>query len=94
MDVDVLIRLKIMVLSSFRLWQISRQPPCHVEVHGGASLEEIVVPVITLTLKKQAGVQITVMCPDDITADRRDGVILNLYISDVDSPDNISLVLG
>lgn len=67
--------------------------PANVEVHGGASLEEIVVPVITLTLKKQASVQITVMRPDDITADRHDGVTLNLYISDVDSLDNISLVV-
>ena len=79
------------ILSDYGRFRGSR--PANVEVHGGASLEEIVVPVITLTLKKQAGVQITVMCPDDITADRRDGVILNLYISDVDSPDNISLVV-
>lgn len=65
----------------------------NVEVHGGASLEEIVVPVITLTLKKQAGVQITIIHPDDIVADRHDGVTLNLYISDVESPNNISLVI-
>lgn len=64
-----------------------------MEVHGGASLEKIVVPVITLTLKKQAGVQITVIHPDDITADRHDGVTLNLYISDVERPDNISLMI-
>lgn len=65
----------------------------NVEVHGGASLEEIVVPVITLTLKKQTGVQIAVIHPDDITADRNNGVTLNLYISDVESPSSISLVI-
>ena len=79
------------ILSDYGRFRGSR--PANVEVHGGASLEEIVVPVITLTLKKQAHVQITVMRSDDITADRHDGVILNLYISDVDSPDNISLVV-
>lgn len=79
------------ILSDYGRFRGSR--PANVEVHGGASLEEIVVPVITLTLKKQAGAQILVMHSDDITADRHDGVTLNLYISDVDSPDNISLVV-
>ena len=65
-----------------------------MEVHGGASLEEIVVPVITLTLKKQTGVQIAIIHPDDITADRHNGVMLNLYISDVDFPDNLCLVIN
>lgn len=32
----------------------------NVEVHGGASLEEIIVPVITLTLKSQAEILIIV----------------------------------
>ena len=79
------------ILSDYGRFRGSR--PANVEVHGGASLEEIVVPVITLTLKKQAGVQIKVIHPDDITADRREGVTLNLYISDVDSQENISLVV-
>lgn len=79
------------ILSDYGRFRGSR--PANVEVHGGASLEEIVVPVITLTLKKQVGVKITVMHSDDITADRHDGVTLNLYISDVESPDNISLVI-
>lgn len=79
------------ILSDYGRFRGSR--PANVEVHGGASLEEIVVPVITLTLKKQAGVQITVIHPDNITADRHDGVTLNLYISDVEWPDNISLVI-
>jgi len=79
------------ILSDYGRFRGSR--PANVEVHGGASLEEIVVPVITLTLKKQVGVQITVLHPDNITADRHDGVTLNLYISDVESPDKISLVM-
>jgi hypothetical protein len=79
------------ILTDYGRFRGSRS--ANVEVHGGASLEEIVIPIITLTLKKQAGVQITIMRPDDITADRYEGVTLNLYISDVDSPDNISLVV-
>lgn len=79
------------ILSDYGRFRGSR--PANVEVHGGASLEEIVVPVITLTLKKQTGNQITVLHPDDIIADRRDGVTLNLYVSDVELPDNISLVI-
>lgn len=79
------------VLSDYGRFRGSR--PANVEVHGGASLEEIVVPVITLTLKKQAGIQITVMHPNDITADRHEGVTLQLYISDVESVDNVSIVV-
>ena len=79
------------VLSDYGRFRGSR--PANVEVHGGASLEEIVVPVITLTLKKQTGAQIKVMHADDITADRHNGVSLTLYISDVDSQDNIFLVV-
>lgn len=77
------------VLSDYGRFRGSR--PANVEVHGGASLEEIVVPVITLTLKKQASVQIKVMNPNDITADKHNGVILRVYISDVDSQDNVTL---
>ncbi len=79
------------VLSDYGRFRGSR--PANVEVHGGASLEEIVVPVITLTLKKQTGVQIEVMHPNDITADRHDGVTLTLYISDAESNDSISIVI-
>lgn len=79
------------ILSDYGRFRGSRS--ANVEVHGGASLEEIVVPVITLTLKKQTGVQIVVIHPDDITADRHDGVTLNLYISDVKTSENIRLVI-
>jgi len=67
--------------------------PANVEVHGGASLEEIVVPVITLTLRKHNGVQIRIVHPDDITADRHTGVELKLYISDTNNPHNICIVI-
>lgn len=79
------------VLSDYGRFRGSRS--ANVEVHGGASLEEIVVPVITLTLKKQYSVQIIVMHPDNITADRHNGVLLQLYISDVEYRDNISIVI-
>ena len=56
-------------------------------------MEEVVVPVITLTLKKNAGVQIQIVQPDKIQLDRRKGVILKLYISDTASS-NISIMLN
>ena len=64
-----------------------------MEVHGGATLEEVVVPVITLTLKKNAGIKIQVVQPDKIQLDRRKGVTLQLYISDTNS-NNISIMLN
>lgn len=79
------------VLSDYGRFRGSR--PANVEVHGGASLEEIVIPVITLTLKKQTGVQIKVLNSDEIVADRHDGVTLSLYVSDVESQDNVTLVI-
>ena len=79
------------VLADYGRFRGSRS--ANVEVHGGASLEEIVVPVITLTLKKQASVQIIVLHPDDIIADRHSGVTLTLYISDVGSPDNVRMII-
>ena len=77
------------VLSDYGRFKKSRA--ANVEVHGGASLEEIVVPVITFTLKKQANAQIKVIHPDDITADRHNGVTLYVYISDVDSPNEVHI---
>lgn len=79
------------ILSDYGRFRGSRS--ANVEVHGGASLEEIVVPVITLTLKKQIGVQITVMHPNDIIVVPHEGVTLKLYISEVECPDNLSLLL-
>ena len=79
------------VLSDYGRFKKSRS--ANVEVHGGASLEEVVVPVITLTLKKNAGVQIQVVQPDNIQLDRRKGVTLQLYISDTNS-NKISILLN
>lgn len=79
------------VLSDYGRFKKSRA--ANVEVHGGASLEEIVVPVITLTLKKHGGVIIKVLNPDSIIADRHQGVELSLYISEVNCRDNVSVVV-
>lgn len=66
----------------------------NVEVHGGASLEEVLVPIITLKLKKQTAVDIRVLNGDNIQADRKKGTTVQIYISDVDNPQNISIVIG
>jgi hypothetical protein len=79
------------MLSDYGRFRGSRQ--ANVEVHGGASLEEIVVPVITFTLKKQMGSQIKVVKPDEIIADRHNGTILTLYISDAESVNNVSVIV-
>ena len=79
------------ILSDYGRFRKSRA--ANVEVHGGASLEEIVVPVITLTLKKQVGIQIVVLHPDDILADRHEGTTIQLYISDVEFIDSVRIVI-
>ena len=78
-------------LSDYGRFRGSRQS--NVEVHGGASLEEIVVPIITLTLKKQSSVQVKILHPDDITADRHSGVTLDLYISEVSLPYKVVIII-
>lgn len=78
-------------LSDYGRFKGSRS--ANVEVHGGASLEEIVVPIITLTLNCPSAIQIKVLHPDDITADRHNGVTLELQISDVYSSDNVSIII-
>ena len=80
------------VLSDYGRFKGSRA--ANVEVHGGATLEEVVVPIITLTLKKQTGITIKVMKPDSIVVDRHTGVTLDVYISDVDNENNISIILN
>ena len=66
----------------------------NVEVHGGASLEEVLVPIITLSLKKQGKVDIRVLNSDNIVADRKTGTTIQIYISDVDNQQNISIIIG
>ena len=80
------------VLSDYGRFKGSRA--ANVEVHGGATLEEVVVPIITLTLKKQTGITIKVMKPDSIVVDRHAGVVLGVYISDVDNENNVSIILN
>lgn len=63
----------------------------NVEVHGGASLEEVVIPIITLKLKKQTDVDIRIQ--NTLQADRHKGTIVELYISDVVNVGNVYLVV-
>lgn len=65
----------------------------NVEAHGGASLEEVVVPIITLKLKKQSDVDIRVLNGDNLQVDRHKGTLVELYISDVDNINNVYLVI-
>ena len=65
----------------------------NVEVHGGASLEEIIVPIITLKLKSDALIDIRVINEDSLFADRHIGTTIELYISDVENQNGISLVI-
>ena len=66
----------------------------NVEVHGGAALEEVVVPVITLKLKKQSDIIIKVLNEDSLQADKKAGTIIQLYISDVEHTNHISVVIN
>ena len=79
------------VLTDYGRFRGSRA--ANVEVHGGASLEEIVVPVITLKKRKEDNPRVDLLFGNNIMADKREGVTLRLYISYVDSPDNVRLVL-
>lgn len=79
------------VLSDYGRFRGSRA--ANVEVHGGASLEELIVPVITLR-KRTASAKTKVLRPDDIVADRRNGVTLYVDIPVADFPNDISLQLN
>lgn len=81
-----------LVLADYGRFKKSRA--ANVEVHGGASLEEVLVPVITLTLKKQAEQIIKILNADAIQSDRHAGTTIKLYISDVEHSENINLVIG
>lgn len=77
-------------LSDYGRFKGSRK--ANVEVHGGATLEEIVVPIITLTLKNQVA-EIKLIDENNITIERGKGVCIKVYISDVTNPNNILLRL-
>lgn len=70
------------VLSDYGRFRGSRA--ANVEVHGGASLEEAVVPVITLTLRKAVDIQVKLMA-EEVFLDKNKNVTVTIYISDTDS---------
>lgn len=66
-----------LVLADYGRFKGSRA--ANVEVHGGASLEEVVVPIIELSLKDDS---ITVKLVDDVvTVDFRTGTEINLFFN-------------
>lgn len=77
-----------LVLADYGRFKGSRA--ANVEVHGGASLEEVVVPVIELTLKDSV---ITVeMVEESVTVDFRTGTKITLFFN---SPvKNVSVILN
>jgi hypothetical protein len=61
-----------------------------VEVHGGASLEEVVVPIIELSLKDGS---VTVkLVNEDVTVDSRSGTEIKLFFNS--SVQDVSVVLN
>ena len=80
-----------LVLADYGRFKNSRA--ANVEVHGGASLEEVIVPIITLSLKKQCDLIIKLINADAVYCDRRLGTTIQLYISDADSTQSISVVI-
>ena len=80
-----------LVLADYGRFKNSRA--ANVEVHGGASLEEVIVPIITLSLKKQCDLIIELLNADAIYCDRRLGTTIQLYISDADNTQSISVVI-
>lgn len=80
------------VLTDYGRFKGSRR--ANVEVHGGATLEEIVVPIITLKLKRQVDVKIKLLNAAKLQVDRKLGTKILLYISDVEDTKNVSLVVN
>lgn len=66
------------VLADYGRFKGSRA--ANVEVHGGASLEEVVVPVITLSLN-DSSVMISIVDEDKIKADFKTGIKIKLYVN-------------
>lgn len=80
-----------LVLADYGRFKNSRA--ANVEVHGGASLEEVVVPVIALSLKKQNDLVIKLLNAESVYCDRHLGTTIQLYISDVENTGNVSVVI-
>lgn len=66
------------VLADYGRFKGSRK--ANVEVHGGASLEEVIVPVITFSLN-DTSIVISVVDEDKIKADFKTGIKVKLYIN-------------
>ena len=81
-----------LVLGDYGRFKNSRA--ANVEVHGGASLEEVIVPVIVLSLKKQNDLTVKLLNEKAIFCDRHEGTSMQLYISDVENGDNIGVVIN
>lgn len=77
------------VLTDYGRFKGSRE--ANVEVHGGCTLEEVVIPIITLTLKNQAEVQIVIMSPEKLIIDRKNGTAVSIYISDVENQNAVRM---
>lgn len=76
------------VLADYGRFKGSRA--ANVEVHGGASLEEVVVPIITLSLN-DSSIVISIVDEDKIKADFKTGIKITLYVN---KPIWKSLTLG
>lgn len=79
------------VLTDYSRFEGSRK--ANVEAHGGASLEEIVVPVITLSLKNSDGVEIKLINPDHIYIDRKKGINVEMYVSYIKNKNNVRILI-
>lgn len=66
------------VLADYGRFKGSRA--ANVEVHGGASLEEVIVPVITLSLR-DSSIKIRIVDEDKIKADYKTGIKIALYVN-------------
>lgn len=73
--------------------RFKRSRAANVEAHGGASLEETVIPLITLSLRNSTDVSVKVLDSDNIVVDRKKGIVFNLYISDVEYSDRVSVIM-
>ena len=81
-----------LVLADYGRFKGSRA--ANVEVHGGASLEEVVIPIISLTLKRQTEIIIKVLHKDEIVADFKRGTTISIYISDVENYNNLGIPIA
>lgn len=68
------------VLADYGRFKGSRA--ANVEVHGGASLEEVVVPVITLSLR-DSSILIKLVGNDDVKVDYKTGIRITLFVNKI-----------